>query len=519
MYIVLTAMLALNVAAEVLEAFNVVDSSLIQTLKTVDMKNAQVYSEFDQAYAENPAKVAEWKEKADKVKAETQKMISFIDQVKEQLVRESAYQVVSPDVILKSEDTYLATESGDTLILSKQDDLNSPSEFMITQKNATVLKDNISEYRNILVGFIQEQDEELKNTVLSALDTSDPPVNFKEGGEAKSWESEYFLDKPLIAVLTLLSKIQIDVKNSEANIINYLYSQIDAGSFLFNKLGARVIPNSNVVLQGDEYVAEVFLAAEDTTQQPEILINNRDVPVKDGKATYRISTNEPGTFRWSGLIKYKTPAGVIKNYPFSQEYQVTRPTVTMSAQRMNVFYRGLDNPFDINAGGIPQENLEVSMTNGTVTRSGGSYIIKPAEIDELGRRTTVTVYANVGNQRRLLGTSKWRVKRVPDPVAQVAGESGGSIRKERLLVEDGVMAVLEDFDFDFRYTVTEFKVQVSGAAGYVSIWESKNNRFTDDQKEQFRRLTPNSLVYIADIKARGDDGEMRDLAPISFKIM
>ena len=178
--------------------------------------------------------------------------------------------------------------------------------------------------------------------------------------------------------MTLLSKIQIDIKNSEANIINYLYSQIDAGSFLFNKLGARVIPNSNVVLQGDEYVAEVFLAAEDTTQQPEIIINSRSVPVKDGKATYRISANEPGTFRWSGLIKYKTPAGLIKNYPFSQEYQVTRPSVTMSAQRMNVFYRGLDNPFDINAGGIPQENLEVSMTNGTVTRSGGSYIIKPA---------------------------------------------------------------------------------------------------------------------------------------------
>ena len=159
------------------------------------------------------------------------------------------------------------------------------------------------------------------------------------------------------------------------------------------------------------------------------------------------------------------------------------------------------------------------MTNGQVVKSGNTYIIKPTELDEQGRRTTVSVYASIGNERRLLGTTKWRVKKVPDPVAQVAGQAGGTIRKERLLVEDGVMAVLEDFDFDFKYTVTQFNVQVSGTGGYVSIWESDSNRFTNDQKEQFRRLTPNSLVYIANIKARGDDGEVRDLDPISFKIM
>jgi gliding motility-associated protein GldM len=518
MYIVLTAMLALNVAAEVLDAFQVVDSSLIQTLETVDMKNAQVYASFEQAYAENETKVKEWKDKADSVKILTSRMYLYLSKLKEDLVRDSGAVPVSDDRPLRENDFYLVTESGDTLILKKEDDLNSPSEFLITQGNAGILKEKLNEYRENMVALIEETDTELINTVESALDTSDPQVNLREGGESKSWESERFLNKPLVAILTLLSKIQIDVKNTEANLINYLYAQIDAGSFKFNKLGARVIPNSNIVLQGEEYVAEVFLAAEDTTQQPEILINNRPANVQDGKATYRVEANEPGVFSWSGVIKYKTPAGIVRNYPFSQEYQVTRPSVTMSATRMNVFYRGLDNPFDVGGGGIPRENLEVQMTNGTVVKNGNEYIVRPDELDEQGRNTVVSVYSNIGGERRLVGSSQWRVKRVPDPVAQVAGQSGGTIRKERLLVEQGVMAVLEDFDFDFQYTITQFTVEVPGPGGYVNRWESNSNRFTEDQKEQFRRLNPEEVVYIGNIRAVGDNGETRDLDPIPLKI-
>ena len=518
MYLVLTAMLALNVAAEVLEAFRVVDSSLNETIKTVDMKNAQVYASFDQAYAENETRVREWKEKADYVRNETDSLFSYISGIKEELIRKSGYKPVNQDNRLVGKEFSYVTQAGDTLILRKEDDLNVPSEHMITKKNATALKEKIESYRENLIALLDESDVELINTVATALDTSDPPINLREGGENKSWETERFLDKPLVAVLTLLSKIQIDVKNSEANLINYLFAQIDAGSFLFNKLGARVIPNSSVILQGDEYIAEVFMAAEDTTQQPEIIINNQHVPVQDGKATFRVKTSEPGVFSWSGLIKYKTPSGAVRNYPFTQQYQVTEPSVTMSATRMNVFYRGLDNPFDVSGGGIPSENLEVTMTNGSVEKRGNSFVIKPNELDEQGRRTTVSVHANIGGQKRLIGSSNWRVKRVPDPGAKVAGQGSGTIRKERLLVEDGVLAELEDFDFDFKYTITQFRVELSGAGGYTNVWESNSNRFTDDQKEQFRRLNPNSLVYISNIKAVGSDGTTRDLDPISFKI-
>jgi gliding motility-associated protein GldM len=240
------------------------------------------------------------------------------------------------------------------------------------------------------------------------------------------------------------------------------------------------------------------------------------VEVSDGKAIYKVNTTESGVFKWNGLIKYKTPDGIFKDYDFEQTYQVTKPSITMSATKMNVFYRGLDNPFDI-SGGIPKENLEIEMENGKWTKLGDAFLIRPTELDEQGKRTKVTVFANVGGTRKLVGTSFWRVKKVPDPVAQVGGLSGGDIRKERLQVEDGVLAVLEDFDFNFKYKVSEFELQTT-TGGYTDIKKSKSDRFTNEQKEMLKRVQIESFVYIGNIKAIGDDGSTRDLAPITFKV-
>jgi gliding motility-associated protein GldM len=515
MYIVLTAMLALNVSSEVLEAFKLINSSLIHTLNTVDLKNQQIYSSFQQAYTENPAKVQEWKQKADEVQNKSKELNLYISNLKENLVNYSGSELVNEKNPYDPARFNIVSEKGDTLEIKKEDDLNGTSEFMIKQGNAAELKEQIIAYKNGLIEILGDDDENIKETILRTLETADPTG--KGARDKKTWESLNFENTPMAAILTVLSKIQIDVKNSEANVINYLYSQIDAGSFKFNKLGARVIANSNVLFQGEPYVAEVFLAAEDTTQQPEIFINGNRAEVADGKAIYKAGTNEPGVFKWSGLIKYKTPDGIFKDYKFEQTYQVTKPGITMSATRMNVFYRGLDNPFDI-ASGIPKEDLEVEMTNGKVTKSGDAFIIRPAELDEQGNRTKVSVYANISGARKLVGTTNWRVKKVPDPVAQVAGLSGGDIRKERLQVEDGIMAVLEDFDFNFKYKVTEFEIQTTIAGGYIDRKISKSNRFTPEQKEQLRRVQPESIVYISNIKAVGDDGSSRDLDPVSFKV-
>jgi gliding motility-associated protein GldM len=401
--------------------------------------------------------------------------------------------------------------------MKKEDDLNTPSEIMIQQKKAEDLKNSINQYRDFLLSFLDE-DDPLRENITKQLDTSDPPVNLKEGGEKKSWEILHFESKPLIAVITILSKIQIDIQNTETNIISTLYSQIDAASFKFNRLGARILATSTYVLEGDQFEAEIFLAAEDTTQQPEIYVGNTRLTMRDGKGIYRVTAAKVGTFKWGGLIKYKNPEGNVNNYKFEGEYQVGRPSVTISPTKMNVFYMGIPNPIEVSVPGIASENLEVTVSNGRIEKTGDNFFVYPGKLDISGKSTSISVIANMGGEKRPMGSKVFRVKEVPTPVATIGGKNGGNMRREELLAENGIFAELKDFDFDLKFTVNQFDITLSGANGYVKTFKSLNNKFTTEQKDQFGKLTIGSLIFIDNIMAKGDDGSNRPLAPISFKI-
>jgi gliding motility-associated protein GldM len=520
MYLVLTAMLALNVASEVLESFRIVDASLTQTLNNIKRKNDQIYGAFDAAYISNPAKVKEWKDKADQVNKRTTDLITQIKDLKEQLVIASGgiplKQVKTEGGSLSSGDPIIVNSKGDTILIKKEDDLNTPSEIMIQQKKASELKSNINEYRDFLASFM-EKGSTLTDNIIKQLDTSDPRVDLSEGGVKKTWESLHFESKPLIAVITLLSKMQIDIENAETNVISSLFSQIDATSFKFNRLGARILATSTYVLQGDQFEAEIFLAAEDTTQQPEIFVGNTKLTMRDGKGIYKVSASQVGTFKWGGLIKYKNPEGNINSYPFQGEYQVGKPSATVSPTKMNVMYIGIANPIKVSVPGAASENLVVTINNGRIEKAGDDYLAYPSKLDASGKSTTISVSAKYGSELRPMGSMDFRVKEVPPPVATISGKNGGNLKKEDLLAEDGIFAELKDFDFDLKFKITQFEVNISGT--YVKTFPAKDNKFTSEQKDQFSKLSVGSLIYIDNIMAKGDDGQpARPLAPISFKI-
>lgn len=521
MYLVLMAMLALNVSKEVLDGFVIVDEGVSKTTENFTQKNETLYGEFEKQATINPKKVEPLKDIVDEVKKRANELYEYMQDLKLQIVIASEGE--GTEAI---EGHHIHGE-----LIGGKDNTSVPAIIMIgdnNDKEGKVLRGKIDSFRDFLLEHINEKHSNVKEAIEATLDTHDPPP--KEG-EIHSWESEHFEHLPLISVLANLSVLQANVRNAESDILNYLMAQIDAGSFKFNKLEATVIHNSNYIITGNEYKAEVFLAAFDTTQNPKVYIGRYDstvsegvveynmigkydsLPVKNGRGIYVRPGSSTGFFEWGGLIKIKNSDGTYTTKSFNKEYQVAEGSVVVSPTKMNVFYLGVENPVDISVSGVPKEQIYPEITNGSISPKP-PYIVKPKRPGN----SIITVFAEIGGIRKKMESKEFRVKTVPSPVATVAGKKGGAITKNELLVQSGVLAEMENFDFDLKFTVTEFTISTT-IQGFVRFVPSSSNRITEEQRTLIGNLNRGQNVYFEDIKAIGPDGTVRNLPTIKFKII
>ncbi len=513
MYLVLLAMLAMNVAVEVLVAFRMVDSSLVQTYMTIEQESEQQYISLQSAYQMNKVKVGPWMKQADEIRSEVEELQKYVVDLKEEMaIAGGGAKIKDIDGhVASSERSYFVNYDGDSILIDKDDDLNAPSEIMIRMKKGVELKEKINSLRESLLKKVPEGSA-IAKTISQTLATDDNTTG------VNSWEVKNFANQPMIAAITMLSKIQIDIVNTEATMLGWLHNQIDADSFKFNKLTPVVITKSSAVLEGGNYQAQVFLAAEDTTQTPEIMVGGSLLKVESGKGIYSAAATRAGSYKWGGEIKFKKSDGNVLTYPFEQEYQVIKPSATVSPTKMNVFYMNIANPISVSVPGVSPNDVKVSMTNGRIVESGGNISVFPSAEDVAGKNTKINVDVNFEGTVKRVASMSFRVKRVPDPVGQIAGQNGGVIKKENLVAEQGIFAALVDFDFDLRFRVVSFDVTVSGTGGYNNTYKSNSAHFTSQMKQQFAAQQPGSIVYFDNIVAKGDDNTTRNLPPISFKI-
>jgi len=514
MYLVLTALLALNVSAEILNAFILVDTSLVKTAKNFMKKNEDVYSKFSLAYQENKSKVEPFMKKADMVRVESQKIVSMIDSLKRLMVLTAD----GPESKFK--------DSLQSIHIKSKDENNIPSQVMIGSKGdgsdgqGIVLKTAIEEYKKLLVGLIEDKKKgsALIAGIESLLNTD--PVPNSEGDKMLTWEFANFYQLPLAGAVTMLSKVQTDIRNTEADIIGYLYGQIDAGSFKFNKIEAIVKSNSNYILKGQNYEAEVFIAASDTSVEPEILLTGgRKLEVKEGKGIYTATGGAVGFSSWGGVIKLEHPAtGEILEYPFKTEYQVGEPSLVVSPTKMNVFYIGVDNPVEISVSGVPEDRIQASISGGgKLSKASSGYIVRV----QGGAEANISVTAKMDDgSSRNMGTKKFRVKPVPDPFAKVLigqKDVATPIIDGNMLAAGRVEATLDNFDFDLTFRVTGFRVSAV-RQGYVVDEDGNSGRLTSGQANLVRGLPGKSKVTFENITAVGPDGKSRKLNDIVFRL-
>ena len=495
MYVVLMAMLALNVSNEVLNGFSIVEESLKRTTANATRENLAIYDDFGTQMKANPQKVKEWYDKAMKVRQMSDSLYNMADELKIAIVKEAD------------------GEDGDLHNIRNKEDMEAANQVMLApgRGRGQELFDAINAYRkqmlNMAIGSRQKK-------TISEILTTTIPENMRTLG--KNWQEYMFESMPAAAAVTLLSTLQSNVRYTEGEILHTLEQNIDVKDIRVNQLEAFVIPNSQTIVRGDKFSAHIVMAAVDTTQVPDIYIGGQKVTLHDN--LYERICGATGDFTLAGYMETVNGNGDRIRRDFSQKYTVVDPSATVSADLMNMLYAGYSNPISISVPGVPLNKVQATMTGGTLQPTGpGKYIARPTAV---GQNATITVTSTNTGRPQQMGQFTFRVRKLPDPTPFIAMKDeqgnpsrfrGGGLAKQSLMGIDGIGAAIDDGILDIAFRVVSFETVFFDNMGNAVPMNSNGAQFSERQKETFRKLNRNRRFYISRVTAIGPDGIQRTL--------
>lgn len=515
MYLVLTAMLALNVSKVILDAFVNVNDALEQTTTNFTSKVDQTYAQFDAQEQNSPDKVKPYNDKAKLIRKASKKLVEYLQQTKYEM--HAAVDGISVDQAAK-----MSLKD-----LEAKDNFDKPTDFFIHKGKAKEMKEEIANYKKELLKIVDDTAFTLPNglTIEQEYQNAD--------GQKESWEEHNFSELVAAACYTLINKLIGEVKNMEFESVQYLMSSIDAGSFKFDNVQAKVIPNSKIVFSGDKYEADIIVAAYDSRENPTVYwsqgrdtATEADIPKltaiegEEGVVHLQIPTGGIGEQKFAGLIKIISPDGSDKYYPFHDSYTVTKPTAAVAADKMNVFYATIGNPVSI-AAPVAPEKLRINWGGATATSQGGGKYIVTVPTSLSGKDITVSVSADVGGGKtQNMGSTTFRVKTVPEPSIFVGGNiTGGKQAKDAILANPMIVAKMSpDFNFELRWSVISYKATfVKGGVEDAPI-TVQGGRFSDQIISKIRSASSGTIIEFTDIKIKSEAGNRAIQRPLSVRI-
>ncbi len=503
MYVVLMAMLALNVSSDVLKGFTLVDESLNRSTSNSSMQNTAIYSELEAAMKLNPEKTREWYNKAQLVRNISDSIYSFAEELKWKIVRDADGRDADIDNI------------------KSKDNLEAATHVMLAPGTGQgkALRNAINKYREDILAMVTDTMQ--KQIIGNNLSTEVPKKATTLG---KNWEEYIFENTPVAAAVTLLTKLQADVRYAEGEMLHQLLANIDVKDVRVNQIQAYVIPNAQTVVRGGKFSAQIIMAAVDTTQRPDIYVGN--TLLKSGDGRYETVCSSTGDFTLRGYLLMRNGNGETIRREFAQPYTVVEPSATVSATLMNMLYAGYQNPISVSVPGVPISRISASMTGGTLAKKGdGSYIAVPANV---GNDVTITVTAENEGRMQEMGKFTFHVRKLPDPTAYIEFaddkgvknryKGGTPITKAALLSAGGIGAAIDDGLLDIAFRVVGFETVFFDNMGNAVPEVSKSADFTPRQRELFRKLTRGKRFYISRVHAIGPDGIERTL-PASMEVI
>ena len=519
MYLVLMALLALNVSKDVINAFLVVNERVDATNKNYLLKEENIFTDFKRALNQNPAKVDSFYKKALHAKDISHELVAYLESIKLDIIS------LSEKITVDS-----AARIGIAEIEFKENYMDPTTYFIGNSEDGSAgkayeLKQRIITYKQQMLSLL---DERATKKIKLGLHTEGEYYNAEH--QKQNWEMHNFYYTILVADLLLLNNFISEVYNAELDVLNALYESIDAGDYQYEKISAKVLAKSNYVFIGENYEAEILVTAVDYGQNQEAVylpeVDSLDsklmskaisIDCSSGKIKINIPARAPGYHKYAGVVKVKNNSGEISNYPFRDEYIVAEPSLTVSATKMNVLYVGVENPVSISVPGIPTEKLRMEISCGLLTQPDG----KDEWFAQVGaecRTAIITVYYTLDGNSEPIGMKKFRVKKLPNPVATIANNNRGYIKKELLLVAGAVAAKMpDDFEYDLKFVVKEFTLSIQRGFNMYH-YTSKSDKLTSEMLAQIQMLNRGQNAVFENIVAVGPDGEERQLAPIVFTV-
>jgi gliding motility-associated protein GldM len=521
MYLVLTAMLALNVSKEVLEGYSAVNDTVLSTNDKFSDKRKMTVEEFEKELTLNKIEVGPFWDKAKVAMKLSSDMVNYIKNVRDELI------ATTEKIPLDSARNMSIRD------LKKKDNYTVPTQVMIgplengSLGKARALKKQIEVYRSKMLGLLPPNQ---RKDIQIGLDTKD---KYKDAyGKSQSWEHHHFYDIPLAADIPILNKFISEVNNAELEVVNGLLRASIAEDFKYDRIEAKVLPKSSYLFAGDDFEAEVIVAAYDTSHSPSPTVylmkgvdsmtvaqkSQATMVARDkGHLNIQFPTSSLGLQKYAGFVSVPTASGRERTYHFKGEYFVSTPSVTVSPTNMNVLYAGVDNPLSVSITGVPKEGLSASISTGTIqpdAKNNGWVCKVPATAKE----AVISVSNKTKDGLKLIGSQTFRVKKLPDPTPTISGRKDGFVSKDNILSAGRIVPMMPvDFDFNYTFQVVSFRLTLDRGFNTYNF-DSPSAELTDEMADQIRRTNRGQVLLFENIVVNGPDNEKRNLPPFFITV-
>ena len=516
MYLVLTALLALNVSKEIIRAFNQIENSLDKSASNMNDRTNQMFAALEKKATDpaTEAKAGPYYKRAKLARAKAEEFMNYVKKIKAELE-------VKTEGRKKDDDGHghkSTGKAGDKAELSQGDNIEVHANYFMVENNGArgkELKKKINDTRIALLDFLNPDSSDGCKVPKGVKETYETASTLRaqdgknSDGTPQTWESMTLEHSPLAAVFAMLSKVENDCRNLEADVVNELAKSIDAMDFKFDRLEAKVLAPSSYVMVGTPYEADILLVASNTKSDNRIFVGGNQLTVENGLGKYKVTPQNVGEQTFKGQIVVPDPAGGTKNYEFEGKYSSFKPFASVAADEMNLFYVGLENPITVSVPGVDPRNVSVNMTGGGTLENAGNGKYK-AKFNTRVPEVSINVTAKMPDgKNQSMGSTKFRVRNLPIPTLKVGASIDGSrpVTRQELGMQRTLFASMgESFPYQgVKYNVTQATVLVA-AKGQPPRQQSLSGADISGISGLFSNLKSGDVVVFMGVRATGPDG-------------